>query len=382
MRGKKKFAFLFGRLVLFTFDLITDIIVAIEYRRKGDTWWFALTLCFILLPLFIVSCIVFYQIAAAAEADGITTKHVTVSAFLTALLLSIFLRFLHEFMRWKQTYWDNRPCGENYKACNCAECKQHRRKLKVSNTSTYNLAWIHYVETMLESAPQWCLQVYIMLRQWNFPWYTLLSVIFSFLSLAWSITALKRATATKDNSDLKLRYTVLYFFYQLFGLFSRLFAIVIFAYVFKMYILFVFGLHLLVVSVVLQCAGSERIECCKGSGQCIEICRRCIYSFPFFFHPSKAVLKSLGINTGAPYLIAYGAIFVENLIMTITAVIRLRSGVAHLGLLRPIALSFVTIGLVLNAVLSVLYYFKYNKPIEEPPSLALSYENEEAQSTV
>ena len=373
MRGKKEFAMLFVGWLLFTFDIFTDIIVAIEYRHKGDTWWFILTLCFICLPLFIVSCIAFYQIATAAEVTG---NHVTLSLFLTALFSSMFLRFFYEFMQWKRTYWDNGPCEQNNQACVCTKCRQHQAKLKASNTSTYNLAWIHYVETMAESAPQWCLQVYVMFRQWDFPWYTLLSVVFSFLSLAWSITALERAWARKDDRDLKLQYTVLYFFYQLFGLFSRLFAIVIFAYVFRMYILLVFGLHLLVVSVVLLCVVylSRRVERCDGWGQCIRICRPCVYSFPFFIHPSKAVLKSLEIYSGTLYFTAYGVISVENFIMTITAVFISKSAVAHLGLLGPIALFFVISGLGFGAVLSVAYYFKYDKPIEEAPPVT-SHEN-------
>ncbi|CAB3996264.1 XK-related 9 [Paramuricea clavata] len=151
-------------LVLFIFDLVTDIVVAAQYGLKGEYWWFGLTLLFIIVPLFIVNLMATYQ----------TIKHRfcrKLSCRLWFVCSSIFVRYGQEFKYWKQPHWNNPPCGDNYKECNCPDCEQYRVVMKESNRSGYNLAWVRYVETLTESAPQWCLQIYIMLRQWDFPWH-------------------------------------------------------------------------------------------------------------------------------------------------------------------------------------------------------------------
>ena len=100
------------------------------------------------------------------------------------------------------------------------------------NPRTYLLAILRYLDTITESAPQWCLQVYIMLRQWSFPSYTVVSAVFSLLSLAWSITTLEKERLAKEGRRWKLIHGYVLFNWQLSTLISRLFAIALFAYVF------------------------------------------------------------------------------------------------------------------------------------------------------
>ncbi|XP_028403505.1 XK-related protein 6-like [Dendronephthya gigantea] len=96
-----------------------------------------------------------------------------------------------------------------------------------------------YMEAMYESAPQWCLQVYIMLLKWEFPWYTILSTVFSLLGLTWSTIDLERKIL-EDEYDNWL-FLVVSFLHELSGFISRLVVIAVFAYAFMPFF-FVFGI--------------------------------------------------------------------------------------------------------------------------------------------
>ena len=63
-------------------------------------------------------------------------------------------------------------------------CSLHRSTCRAAHRSwryfpPYLLAILRHIEKITESAPQLCLQVYIMLRQWSFPSYTVVPSVFS-----------------------------------------------------------------------------------------------------------------------------------------------------------------------------------------------------------
>ena len=110
------------------------------------------------------------------------------------------------------------------------------------------LAKLRYLETITESAPQLCLQVYIMLRQWDFPTYTVVSSVLSLLSLAWSITTLEKERI-EEEEDYKLSAAFVFLIWQLSTLVSRLSAIILFAYVFRYYVIIFLAAHWLLLSI-------------------------------------------------------------------------------------------------------------------------------------
>ena len=335
--------------VLFIFDLVTDIVVAAQYGLKGEYWWFGLTLIFIIVPLFIVS------IMAAFQADACQL----LSCCLMLVCSSIFVRYVEEFKYWKQTYWDNPPCGDNYKECNCPDCEQYRAAITKSNKSAYDLAWVRYVETLTESTPQWCLQIYIMLRQWDFPWLTVLSTVISLLSLAWSITALEKAIANKNSHNFTLSAAVVLFTSQLFSLLCRLFAIAAFVYVFKKHVFTALAVHCLMMSVAtwLMNKGHGEYKCCGVVGLFFV-------GILFILHVPDRIMN-INFRGQTRHLVYCSILTVENVLFAISTVTLPTPDVKHMSVLRPIVLSLVIIGVVLGTI----FYIIYNKlfaPTEEP----------------
>ena len=160
MEGIKERLLLTTGLLLYIFDYGSDIYVAYRYWENGDVWWFGMTVGFIAVPSILVNITAIIQV-------------INYWTCLAAVLqLSIVFRYLEGIV------W-----------------------LAFSSES---LARLRYLETITESAPQWCLQSYIMLRQWEFPWYTLASVGGSLLSLAWSITCLEKARCNKKMKKFNL----------------------------------------------------------------------------------------------------------------------------------------------------------------------------------
>jgi hypothetical protein len=358
MRGKKELFMLITGLVLFIFDLVTDIVVAVQYRLKGEYWWFGLTLFFIIVPLLIVNIMAAYQ-----THDG---SYKTLSLCSCCLCSSIFVRYGQEFEYWKRRYWDNPPCGHNYKECSCLHSEQHRAAKTLYNDSAYKLAQVCYAETLTESAPQWCLQVYIMLRQWDFPWLTVLSTVFSLLSLAWSITALEKARANKNSQNshnFTLPATVVFFTSQLFHVLSRLFAIAAFAYVFKEHLFTALAVRLLMMYTCLAACMSmgSKYKC----DDVVMLAVGCtIINFVFMLHVPNALLKTASSPRKQQFVID-SVISVQNVLFAILAVTIPTPDAKHMSVLRPLVLSLVIIGAVLGTIFYILYH-KLFAPTEEP----------------
>ena len=371
MEGKKELFMLIISLTLFISDVGTDIFVAVQYKRKEEYYWFGLTLFFVVVPYIIVNIMATYQAAPDKFCEDS-------SCFSMLSCSSIFMRFGKEFKYWKRKYRNNRPCRENYKECNCTNCKNYSEIMTKSNKSAYDFAWIRYVETLMESTPQWCLQVYIMLRQWKFPWYTLLSTVFSMLLLAWNITTLEKARVTKDvpcTDDFKVLTTFVYFVNQLVVLVSRLFAIAVFAYVFKQDIFPLLLFSWLISCVLLTCGAC--IHMCVERTPCFIIpvsvrCSHLLASFPLTFFVSEAVLESLGFGSFALHCFMFCVKSLENLLMIGAAFSQ--SDETHMSILAPIAWATFIIGFVVGIVLLIVYN-KMLKPKDQTGVLVRNYEN-------
>ena len=180
-------------LLLYLFDLGSDIFVAYKYWKNNHSYWFWITIVFITVPSIIVNV------------TSVTQLRNPWSCLASLLQLSLLVRYVKKIIRGLN------PC---------------------------TFAKLRYMQTIMESAPQCCLQAYFMLCQWSFPWYTVLSIVFSLLSLTWSITELeiiRQKNTTRGDLICVEKWTFLA--WKLPALVSRFFAIVFFAYAFKYYVI-------------------------------------------------------------------------------------------------------------------------------------------------
>ena len=350
MRGKKELFMLILGTVLFIADLATDTYVAVQYGREGETLWCSLTVVLIIIPLFFVNIVAAIQtkggwFCTSMCRDGQDARRL---CYLVSCW-PIIVRFKKEFVNWKRIYHDYIPCQEDYKYCTCAGCKQYCELVNESNRSAYKLAWIRYGETAIESAPQWCFQVYVMLRRW--------STVIALLSLAWSVTGLEKARVIKTGHNFTWKAHALYFISQLFVLTSRLFAIATILYANSIYLIaFVVLDCVLFTFLAIVCRKFKVLFCynkpwCHSSSPGVMF-RNIMLSIPLAFFASDSVLESLGLS-----LFIQSCVFVikffENFLLVFTTPCSTESyhcDETHFDILRPIAWSLVGTGFLVGVI--------------------------------
>ena len=252
---------------------------------------------------------------------------------------------------------------------------------KADFSLTMHHTFICLAEAFAESAPQWCLQNYIMMKQWYFPWHTLVSTFLSLLSLAWSITSLETSrkafdwvvdTETLSVESFPKKSLVVFLVAHLFLLISRLTSLVIFAYAFRYFVFVVVGVHWLS-SFIAICIGrgfarSSEIDIhttpstIKINTQIVQIINiilgASLRAYPMVFYLSSSIAKltfrkELRKHFKTFVSVFYVIIFLENVVMMVLAT---NSEAAHMNILRKIVMPLVFAGFTLAILFLVLYY--------------------------
>ena len=297
--------FMIMGLTLYLFDYGSDIYVAIQYWKNDDYWWFGIVIGLIVVPSIIVNITAIIQL---------TNIWRSILAFLQ---LSIVVRYI-------ETLKSPHP------------------------SRSYSLARLRYLETITESAPQWCLQVYIMLRQWSFPWYTVVSSVLSLLSLAWSITTLEKQRKLHRREVCRRRHAVLFLIWQLSTLVSRLSATVIVLYVFGYYVFIFLAVHWLIVTTAMLMVPPKDFSC-------KSIMLSCLAGYPSLFHSSETVLP-----TASPkdeMIVGHTSIVIGNALSIVSLFLAHEiPDVQNMDVLKPVVISCITGGTVLSMIFLIIYY--------------------------
>ena len=315
MRKRKQRLFLSVGLLLYVFDLGSDIYVALKYWENYETWWFWLTCGFICVPSLIVNFTAIFQfrnpwsfIAAFAQ-------------------LSIVARYIDALKK------PDSRIGNFYR--------------------THLLAILRYIETITKSAPQWCLQVYIMLRQWSFPSYTVVSTVLSMMSLVWSITILEKERREDNDKEFTLTNALLFGMWQMSTLISRLSAIVLFAYVFPRYyvIIFLAGHWLILVVTIFL------IEMRNGGSFGKSLLLSILAACSSLFHSAENDLHTKRPMT--EMIVGYLLLILMSFVMLVMSLIRTTNtiDVAYMDVLMPIGIVSVLSGSILSMLLAILLVF-------------------------
>lgn len=334
-------------LGLFVLDLSSDIFVAVQHIRNGEIWWFVSTIIIFFITIIYITMASRHQM-----------KSGRLNNCLMYTFLSIFRLYHKEFMQWKRTFWDNSPCARNCRENPCEICQRYVEEKTKFSDYQYHLASIRYIESMSELAPQWCLQVYIMLRQWYYPWYTVVSVTFSLLSIAWNVTAVEKSREEREpRHEFKFKSTMTFLLWQLSSLVSRLTAIVIFAYVFKSYVFLILVFHLAMLNSVITVRNARQY----GFKDIVHFFFTIFATnFPFVFHSSGTVLKWNRIECHPTIVMNQALTSLENIIMVILSVNVSTSDAKHMNILEPVAISCVVTGLLLSTIFFVLFHRYYD----------------------
>ncbi len=232
----------------------------------------------------------------------------------------------------------------NYRSAIVDCCSLHR-SIYITEYPCLLLAKLRYVETITESAPQLCLQVYIMLRQWDFPTYTVVSSVLSLLSLAWSITTLEKEKKIKEG-DYKLSAAFVFLIWQLSTLVSRLSAIVFFCLRVSILRVIFLAAHWMLLSVTMLIIQTSK-HYCKDS-----LILSCLIAYPSLFHSSKTVLRIPTVSRKVEMITGYIVIMLENIVMVTLSLTIEIPGLPHMDILKPV----VIVCIIGGSVISISFY--------------------------
>ena len=229
--------FLAGTIMSFA-DPITDILTLVEFYRADHKTWFGVGLAFVILP-----CLVFaiYYFSLRKE---IVSKYGNTRKFLQTILCG-FHPFSAAFARLQllvfslKEWW---PGNKNDSAIN----------EKAHELLWYSDSLVRY-ESVVESAPQFMLQLYAMsVQEEPVEVIQMISLPVSFLSLVWAFTTTDEyfITAARKIDQLKITQKLPFFTTHLFFLSSRLFAVCFFMVSYKWWVIVVLLFHTFVIATV------------------------------------------------------------------------------------------------------------------------------------
>ena len=194
-------------------DPVTDILTLVEFYREDHKTWFAVGLAFVVLPCVPFLLFMWFQ-GSVAE------------IFLCGFnpFSSAWVRLKICLTNFKKYFWDDNSEDDD------VDLNDHSDLARL-------------VEAVLESAPQFIIQLYAMtVQQEPVKIIQMISLPVSFLSLAWAFTAYDSAESD-IYVGLNVKQKVVLFANYLFVLSSRLFAIAFFAITYKWWIISVLMIH-------------------------------------------------------------------------------------------------------------------------------------------
>ncbi len=269
----------FGFL-LHILDVTSDVYVALQYYKSGQTAYFIAAVVFTSIPVIIANIFATYSLR---------NKYKIIKGILCLTHFSIVQLFFQELKRWSE---DNEHShnGNHFSKCDCLDCK---RRFKESTKRILEYTAVRYMETFAESAPQLCFQV--MVKRHNggpLPWYAIASIVLSCLSILWSIYCLKKtywiSRRVKQNlkpATFPKSSAIAFLLWQTLLLPARFFTFVILPHDFVIIFLFVL-IHYTVIATVMQ----RYFPACSR-GRCKVQISSFITSFPWYFHVSTSGLE-------------------------------------------------------------------------------------------
>ncbi|XP_035207577.1 XK-related protein 4-like [Stegodyphus dumicola] len=211
----------------FLADIGTDLIVIIQYYKDDHIMWMLLTTSLVCIPSLIVQIfsVRWYII------DGRASNSLWIIHIFQLGLFHRYIKLLQLGLKVRKT--------------------KNSIDLQNFNQQQSDICMLRLFESFTESAPQLVLQLYIMVstEEWN-PW-TGISAVASVLSLGWGISAYSKSMRSVRPEKKTLSWWGLLFqaLWRIGMVSSRVTAMVLFAAIFGQWLLLVFALHWLSMTV-------------------------------------------------------------------------------------------------------------------------------------
>ncbi|XP_051909459.1 XK-related protein 6b isoform X2 [Hippocampus zosterae] len=230
-------------LLVFFWDVGSDVWLAAYYYRGRDFLWSAVTLFFVLVPSVLVQILSFrwfvqdYTEGALGSVQGLSSRRAAASLQRDRCCrLSVWLwqSALHVFQMGQ--VW--RYIRTMYLGVQSHRQKENRRRFYWAMMYEYaDVNMLRLLETFLESAPQLVLQLCIMIQSNKAEWQQCSSVASSLLSLAWVLASYHKLLrdSRDDKTSMSYRGAVVHLLWRLFTISSRVLSFALFASVFHMY---------------------------------------------------------------------------------------------------------------------------------------------------
>ncbi|XP_029452009.1 XK-related protein 6 [Rhinatrema bivittatum] len=237
-------------LLVFFWDVGTDLWLAVDYYSKRDYLWFGLTLSFVLVPSVLVQILSFrwfmqdYTGGGLGAVEGLSSRGppmmgTTVTASPGALRfcrISVWIwQSVIHILQMGQVW---RYIRTMYLGIQSQRQKEHQRRFYWAMMYEYaDVNMLRLLETFLESAPQLVLQLCIMIQKNRADTLPCVSSVASLMSLAWVLASYHKLLrdSRDDKKSMSYRGALIHIFWRLFTISSRVISFALFASIFQLY---------------------------------------------------------------------------------------------------------------------------------------------------
>ncbi|XP_023655792.2 XK-related protein 6b [Paramormyrops kingsleyae] len=241
-------------LLVFFWDVGTDLWLAADYYSKRDYVWFGLTLFFVLVPSVLVQILSFrwfvqdYTGGGLGTVEGLSSRRAPAGVGgirggnrCCQLSVWIWQSVIH-ILQMGQVW---RYIRTMYLGIQSRRQKEHQRRFYWAMMYEYaDVSMLRLLETFLESAPQLVLQLCIMIQKNRAETLQCVSSVASLLSLAWVLASYHKLLrdSRDDTKSMSYRGALVHIFWRLFTISSRVLSFALFASIFHIY----FGIFVVV----------------------------------------------------------------------------------------------------------------------------------------
>ncbi|XP_067273179.1 XK-related protein 6b [Pseudorasbora parva] len=236
-------------LLVFFWDVGTDLWLALDYYVKQDYLWFGLTLFFVLVPSVLVQILSFrwfvqdYTGGGLGSVEGLSsgrraTAGTSAGVYGRARCCRVSVWVWQTLIHILQLGQVWRYIRTMYLGIQSRRQKENQRRFYWAMMYEYaDVNMLRLLETFLESAPQLVLQLCIMIQKNRAETLQCVSAVASLLSLSWVLASYHKLLrdSRDDQKSMSYRGALVHLLWRLFTISSRALSFALFASVFHLY---------------------------------------------------------------------------------------------------------------------------------------------------